>query len=38
MISIWEKFGSSETTCPHCGRRALVSPSKGLWCPHCMRG
>ena len=30
--------GSDEVRCPHCGKKALVSPSKGLWCPNCMSG
>lgn len=31
-------FGSSPTTCPHCGKPAVVSPSKGLWCGLCRNG
>jgi ribosomal protein L37AE/L43A len=29
--------GSLEVRCPRCGRQALASPSKGLWCPSCAR-
>lgn len=27
-----------DTRCPHClYAHAMASPSRGLWCPHCLR-
>lgn len=31
-------LGASTTICPHCGRKAVVSASKGLWCANCRGG
>lgn len=30
--------GSIMVKCPHCGKQALCSPSKGIWCQHCRSG
>lgn len=31
-------ISSVPVACPHCGKPALCSPSKGVWCPHCQSG
>jgi len=28
-------MGSITIKCPWCGKPALCSPSKGIWCSHC---
>lgn len=31
-------FGSILIRCPLCGKAALCSASKGIWCQHCRNG
>jgi len=31
-------FGSTTTPCPLCGKPALCSANKGVWCAHCKNG
>lgn len=31
-------LGASPIRCPHCGKPAVASASKGMWCGHCKNG
>ena len=33
-----ETIAGIEARCPWCGRVAICSPSKGIWCRHCKNG
>ena len=33
-----ETIAGIETRCPWCGKIAICSPSKGIWCRHCKNG
>ena len=34
----FNNVGSVTVVCPYCGKLALCSASKGVWCPHCRNG